>query len=92
MQTFGSKELADSVLSMLPGKNAVLMKNHGSMTVASTLKKALARSVTLEWCCEVWLKAATAGEPSILTDDPVIPSQGSNEKYCQTQKTEPLVS
>jgi L-fuculose-phosphate aldolase len=65
--TFGSIELAESVVSALPGYKAVLMKNHGSITVAKTLKKALARAVNLEWCCEVWLKAATAGKPSTLS-------------------------
>lgn len=67
--TFGSKELAKSVVSVLPSRNAVLMKNHGSLTVAKTLKKALARNITLEWCCEVWLKASMAGNPSTLTTD-----------------------
>jgi L-fuculose-phosphate aldolase len=67
--TFGSNELAESVVGVLPGHNAVLMKNHGSLTVAKTLKKALARTVTLEWCCEVWLKAVMAGKPSTLNGD-----------------------
>jgi L-fuculose-phosphate aldolase len=67
--TFGSIELAESVVTTLPGHNAVLMKNHGSLTVATTLKKALARTITLDWCCEVWLKAATAGTPSTLTEE-----------------------
>ena len=65
--TFGSTALAKSVMSVLPGKKAALMQNHGSITVASTLDKALTRSITLEWCCEVWLKAISAGEPSLLT-------------------------
>ncbi len=64
--TFGSDELADSVLSVITGHTAVLMKNHGSISFADNLAKALARTITLEWCCEVWLKAATAGEPSTL--------------------------
>ena len=67
--TFGSQELADSVLNVLPGRNAALMQNHGSITTADTLEKALARTIALEWCCEVWLKAVTAGEPSILNEE-----------------------
>ena len=65
--TFGSIELAHSLVNTLPGKKAVLMKNHGALTVAKNLEKAMARAVTLEWCCEVWLKATTAGTPSTLT-------------------------
>lgn len=67
--TFGSAALANSVLSVLPGHNAVLMKNHGSITCASNLQKALARTITLEWCAEVWLKATAAGQPSTLDSD-----------------------
>lgn len=67
--TFGSQQLADSVLSVLPGHTGVLMQNHGSITIADTLETALARTIALEWCCEVWLKAVTAGEPSILSEE-----------------------
>ena len=66
--TFGSKELADSVMGVIAKHKAVLMKNHGAITFATTLEKALARTITLEWCCEVWLKAMMAGEPTTLTE------------------------
>lgn len=65
-ETFGSHELAASVLGVLAGRTAAIMQNHGSITVADTLAKALARTIALEWCCEVWLKAVTAGKPSTL--------------------------
>ena len=67
-ETFGSHELAASVLGVLTERTAALMQNHGSITVADTLKKALARTIALEWCCEVWLKAITAGKPSTLDE------------------------
>ena len=67
--TFGSKELAKSVIGVLPGKKAVLMKNHGSLTIGDTLAKACARAITLEWCAEVWMKAKTVGEPSLLSKE-----------------------
>ena len=64
--TFGSEELAQSVMGVLPGRSAALMQNHGAITTADTLQKALARTITLEWCAEVWLKATAAGSPSLL--------------------------
>ena len=67
-ETFGSHELAASVLGVLTERTAALMQNHGSITVADTLKKALARTIALEWCCEVWLKAVTVNEPSTLDE------------------------
>ena len=65
--TFGSDELAQSVMSVLPGHTAVLMQNHGSISIGDSLKQALARTVALEWCSEVWLKAQMAGKPSTLS-------------------------
>ena len=67
--TFGTPELAQSVTSVLPGKSAVLMKNHGSLTIANTLEKACERTITLEWCAEVWLKAHMAGTPTIVAKE-----------------------
>lgn len=67
-ETFGSHELAASVVGVLTERTAALMQNHGSITVADTLAKALARTIALEWCCEVWLKAITGGEPSTLNE------------------------
>ena len=65
--TFGSEELAQSVLDVLPGFNAVLMKNHGSISTGPDLAKALSRTILLEWCAEVWLKAVAVGDPEILS-------------------------
>ena len=70
--TFGSQELADSVLSVLLGRNAALMQNHGSITIADKVEKALSRTIALEWCCEVWLKAVAAGEPSTLDQEQML--------------------
>lgn len=84
--TFGSAELAESVVRVLPGHNAALMKNHGSITVAKTLKKALARAITLEWCCEVWLKAEMAGKPSILSPEQLEQAQQQMANIAEQRK------
>ena len=68
-RTFGSNELAEVTSQALLGRSAVIMKNHGTLTTAGTLEKALRRCVTLEWCSKVYLKALAAGSPNILTDD-----------------------
>lgn len=67
--TFGSPELADAVIRTIPNHTAVLMQNHGSISFGPTLQKALARTVLLEWCAEVWLKAAAVGKPNLLTEE-----------------------
>jgi L-fuculose-phosphate aldolase len=68
-RTFGTDELAEVTSQALQGRSAVIMKNHGSLTTAETLDKALGRCVTLEWCSKVYLKALSAGSPNILSAD-----------------------
>ena len=68
-ETFGSDELASIVTKYLGCKNAVLMKNHGAVTVAKTIEKALSRAILLEWLCSLYLIANQSGNPSILTND-----------------------
>jgi L-fuculose-phosphate aldolase len=85
--TFGSIKLAESVVTTLPGHNAVLMKNHGSLTVATTLEKALARTITLEWCCEVWLKAVMAGTPSTLSANELLQAKQQMQDIAEQRDT-----
>lgn len=80
--TFGSDELAQSVMGVLPGRAAALMQNHGAITVGDCLQKALSRSITLEWCAEVWLKAITAGKPSLLSNAQMAEAEQQMEKIA----------
>lgn len=84
--TFGTPELAASVLGVLSGRTAALMQNHGSITIAATLQAALAKAITLEWCCKVWLKAVTAGEPSTLSDAQMKAAEQQMEAIAQQRK------
>lgn len=67
-QTFGTPELAASVTEALRGRAAALMQNHGAVTVADTVEKAMSRSVTLEWLSRVYLIATQSGSPSLVDD------------------------
>lgn len=64
--TFGTTELADSVVSALGHRHACLMANHGAVAVGGNLAAAYDRALQLEWLCEVWLTAHTAGRPRLL--------------------------
>ena len=59
--TYGTPELAASVTTALEGRTGCLMANHGTVTVGPALEKAYTLNKYLEWLCEVWLRAATAG-------------------------------
>ena len=66
--TFGTEELAVSVVKGLVGRFAVLLRNHGSVSVGMTLEIAIERAILLEWLCSVYWHAVTIGAPRILTE------------------------
>jgi L-fuculose-phosphate aldolase len=66
--TFGTLELAASVLDALEGRNAALMANHGAITHGPGLAEAVERSLLLEWACTVYWRAAAIGTPDVLDE------------------------
>ncbi|MFC3575105.1 class II aldolase/adducin family protein [Streptomyces yaanensis] len=66
--TFGTPELAESVLAALEGRSAALMANHGALTHAPTLDKAVEDALLLEWACGVYQHAAAVGRPRVLDE------------------------
>jgi L-fuculose-phosphate aldolase len=67
--TFGTPELATSVLDALEGKTAALMANHGALNFAPTVDKAVEGALLLEWACGVYWRAAAIGAPRALDAD-----------------------
>jgi L-fuculose-phosphate aldolase len=66
--TFGTPELAESVLDTLEGRSAALMANHGAIAFAGDVDTAVEHSLLLEWACTVYWRAKSLGEPRILDD------------------------
>ncbi|MFF1304610.1 class II aldolase/adducin family protein [Streptomyces sp. NPDC058307] len=66
--TFGTPDLAESVLTALEGRSAALMANHGAVTHAPTLAKAVEHALLLEWACGVYQRAAALGQPRVLDE------------------------
>lgn len=67
-ETYGSPELARGAARALRSASGCLLGNHGAVTIGSDLDSAYTRSVYLEWICEVYLRAASAGRPKLLTE------------------------
>ncbi len=84
-QVFGSPELAKSVTDTIKGHTAALMENHGSISFGPTVEKALSRTVLLEWCSEVWMKAISAGAPNVLTADQVEQAKVQMANYASAR-------
>ena len=64
--TYGTEELARNVVHALRDRTACLMGNHGAVAVGPDLVTAHDKSVYLEWLCEVYLRASSAGTPRLL--------------------------
>lgn len=66
--TFGSEELADSVVTALDGRYATLMANHGQIVAAPTLNFALLIAEEIEEQAAVYWGCLAIGGPNLLSD------------------------
>ena len=64
--TPGSVELAGHMARALEGRSAVLLGNHGAITIGDTLDQAYSRALLLEWLSGLYYRARLAGEPRLL--------------------------
>ena len=67
--TFGTPELAGSVVDALQGRTAALIANHGAVVYAEDVAAAVERALLVEWACDVYARAAAVGEPRVLGED-----------------------
>jgi L-fuculose-phosphate aldolase len=64
--TFGSSELANSVVEALAGRDACLMANHGQIALGPTLARALATAEEVEEQAAVYWGTLAIGGPKLL--------------------------
>ncbi|MEX2157205.1 MAG: class II aldolase/adducin family protein [Gemmatimonadales bacterium] len=64
--TPGTPELGDRVVPYLEGHDALLLANHGAVTMGSTLDQAWIRMETLEHAARIVAAARTVGKPQPL--------------------------
>ncbi len=67
--TFGTDDLADSVVEALEGRTAALLGGHGAVTYGDDLRAALDATELLEWACGVYVHACAVGTPRVLAED-----------------------
>lgn len=66
--TFGTAELAENVAGAIGAYNAVLLANHGLVTVGPDLATAFAVAEEIELVARIYYQAKCIGEPVILPD------------------------
>ena len=64
---FGEQELSDHALEALHGRKACLLGNHGMIALGTDLEDALSVAQEVEFVCEVYWRALSAGEPHLLS-------------------------
>jgi L-fuculose-phosphate aldolase len=81
--TYGTQELARNVVHALHDRTACLMGNHGAVAIGPDLATAHDKSVYLEWLCDVYLRAASAGSPRLLPPAEITAVAGKLTGYGQ---------
>ena len=66
--TPSTDELTEAMRPLVRHHNALLMANHGALTVAADLALALEYAELLEWTAELYWRAAALGPPRTLDD------------------------
>ncbi|HAS88916.1 MAG TPA: fuculose phosphate aldolase [Desulfovibrio sp.] len=67
--TFGTPELADNVIKTIGNFNAVLLANHGLITVGREIVNAFDAAEELELVARIYIQALSVGKPVIVPDD-----------------------
>jgi L-fuculose-phosphate aldolase len=64
--TYGSEELARGTVAALRDRTGCLLGSHGAVTIGQDLTTAHDKSGYLEWLCDIYLRASSAGTPRLL--------------------------
>ncbi|MFW6107124.1 MAG: class II aldolase/adducin family protein [bacterium] len=63
--------LANAVAEGIRDHNALLLRNHGLVTVGANLREAYFRNLLVEEAAKTWLAAQAAGQPYVLSPEQV---------------------
>lgn len=79
--TFGTPELSVHALTALEGRNGCLLANHGAITLAPSMARALWLAVELETLAFQFHQALLLGDPVILSDAEVAEAAAKFSSY-----------
>ena len=67
--TYGSEELSNHIISSIGQYNAVLLANHGLVSVGATVERAFNTAEEIELVARICYQAECIGTPVVLPDD-----------------------
>jgi L-fuculose-phosphate aldolase len=79
--TYGSKELAENALEAIDDRNAVLLGNHGLLSLGTDVKRAFSTAEHLEFVSEIYYLTKTLGEPKLLSRSQMMEVIEKLDKY-----------
>jgi L-fuculose-phosphate aldolase len=66
---FGSEELAQTALEYIQNRYAVLLANHGLLTIGESIEYAFDTAEEIEFVAEIYYKAKCVGNPILLSSE-----------------------
>lgn len=81
--SFGTQELANNAVDAMRGRSAVILANHGLNVAGKTLEQSFNDLEIIEFCCELYIRALSAGIPVILDDEEMVRMVKDFETYGQ---------
>ena len=75
----------DRLVESLDGKHAMILKNHGLMTVGKTVAAAFQRLYRLERACQVQIDAGAAGELHVISDNVAAKSGVDTNAFAESE-------
>lgn len=84
---YGSHEIAEEAYKVMDNNHGILLANHGLLANGSSIKRAMATAVTIEWLCKLFVLAKSAGNPHPLSDEQLDAVAKKFENYGQTDET-----
>ncbi|MGE4214659.1 MAG: L-fuculose-phosphate aldolase [Anaerotignaceae bacterium] len=70
--TYGTVALAKNAFEAMKDRKAVLLANHGLLAGGASLAEAFAVTEEIEFCCELYYRSKTIGEPVILPEEEMV--------------------
>ena len=67
--TFASPELAENIIGTIGNYNALLLANHGLITVGTGIQNAFDAAEEIELVAQIYIQSLSAGNPVILSDN-----------------------
>jgi L-fuculose-phosphate aldolase len=89
--TYGTDSLARGAVEALRDRTACLLGNHGAVSIGPSLAGVHELSGYLEWLCDVYLRASSAGTPRLLPSEEIATVAAKLTGYGQPPAPGPRV-